>query len=121
MPRKPPAPSEPADYRRWKFRAAALLERQGLPLGVARERDLRKMYTGGATPEQAAELNGWRANDAPVSQGQSHSVRPLGHFHSKRRAGRCVASGRANKTVSRMDGHPKAAWNALAKRLDVVI
>jgi ABC-type multidrug transport system fused ATPase/permease subunit len=27
---KPPAPSEPADYRRWKARCAALLERQGI-------------------------------------------------------------------------------------------
>jgi hypothetical protein len=33
MPLKPPAP-DPADYRRWKSRAAALLERQGLSLGV---------------------------------------------------------------------------------------
>jgi hypothetical protein len=36
-------------------RAALLLERQRNPAGMARERDLRKMYTGGATPEQAAE------------------------------------------------------------------
>jgi hypothetical protein len=55
MPRKPPAPSEPADYRIWKSRAAALLERQGLPLGVMRERDWRQLYLGGATPEQAAD------------------------------------------------------------------
>jgi hypothetical protein len=53
---KPPAPSEPADYRRWKVRCAALLERQGIPAGPwARERDLRKMYIGGATPEQAVD------------------------------------------------------------------
>jgi hypothetical protein len=32
-----------------------MLERQGIPLGVARERDLRKIYIGGATPEQAVE------------------------------------------------------------------
>jgi hypothetical protein len=55
MPRKPPAPSEPADYRRWKARAAAMLERKRISRGVARERDLRKLYIGGATPEQAAE------------------------------------------------------------------
>jgi hypothetical protein len=54
MPRKPPAPSEPADYRRWKARAVAMLERQRISRSVARERDLRKMYVGGATPEQAA-------------------------------------------------------------------
>jgi hypothetical protein len=32
-----------------------MLERHGLPLGVMRERDLRKLYIGGATPGQAAE------------------------------------------------------------------
>jgi hypothetical protein len=52
---KPPAPSESADFRRWKSRAAAMLERKRISRGVARERDLRKMYIGGATPEQAAE------------------------------------------------------------------
>jgi hypothetical protein len=51
---KPPAPSKPADCRRWKSRAAAVLERQGISPGVARERDLRKMSIGGAPPEQAA-------------------------------------------------------------------
>jgi hypothetical protein len=55
MPRKPPAPSEPADYRRWKARAVAMLERQRISRSVARGRDLRKMYVGGATPEQAAD------------------------------------------------------------------
>jgi hypothetical protein len=30
MPKKPRAPSEPADYRRWKTHAAALLRRQGI-------------------------------------------------------------------------------------------
>jgi hypothetical protein len=55
MPPKPPAPSEPADYRRWKAHAAALLERQGLLAGVIRERDWRQLYIGGATPEQAVE------------------------------------------------------------------
>jgi hypothetical protein len=47
--------SEPADYRRWKSHAAVLLVRLGVPAAPwARERDLRKMYIGGATPEQAA-------------------------------------------------------------------
>jgi hypothetical protein len=54
MPLKPPAPSEPA-YRRWKARAAALLERQGLSLGVMLERDWRQMYMRGVTPEDAAD------------------------------------------------------------------
>jgi hypothetical protein len=55
MPSKPPAPSEPADYRRWKSRAAALLERQGISLGVMRERDWRLLYVRGVPPEEAAE------------------------------------------------------------------
>jgi hypothetical protein len=54
MPLKPPAPSEPA-YRRWKAHAAALLERQGLSLGVMLERDWRQMYMRGVTPEDAAD------------------------------------------------------------------
>jgi hypothetical protein len=52
---KPPEPSESADFGRWKSRAAAMLERQRLSRGVMRERDWRRMYIGGATPEQAAE------------------------------------------------------------------
>jgi hypothetical protein len=54
MPRKPPAPSELADYRRWKNRAAALLERQGLSPAVMLERDWRHLYIRGVTPEEAA-------------------------------------------------------------------
>jgi hypothetical protein len=54
MPRKPPAPSAPADYRAWKAHAAALLERQGLPPGVMRERDWRQLYIRGRSPEDAA-------------------------------------------------------------------
>jgi hypothetical protein len=53
-PLKPP-PSELADYRRWKSRAAALLQRQGLSLGVMLERDWRQMYIRGVTPEDAAD------------------------------------------------------------------
>jgi len=56
MPRKPLAPSEPADYRRWKAHATALVLRLGIPGGPwSRKRDLRRLYIGGATPEQAAE------------------------------------------------------------------
>jgi hypothetical protein len=56
MPRKPPAPSESADYRRWKARCAALLLRLDVPAGPwSREQDLRQLYIRGATPEQAVE------------------------------------------------------------------
>jgi hypothetical protein len=56
MPRKPPAPSESADFRRWKTRAAAMLKHHGIRAGPwSRERDLRHLYIRGATPEQAAE------------------------------------------------------------------
>jgi hypothetical protein len=53
MPRKPPAPSGPADYRRWRARVAALVERQSLLLGVMRERDWQRLYLRGVTPEDA--------------------------------------------------------------------
>jgi len=36
-------------------RVASLLERQGIPFGVMRERDWRNLFIGGATPESAAE------------------------------------------------------------------
>jgi hypothetical protein len=56
MPRKPPAPGESADFRRWKSRAAAMLAHRGIPPGPwGRERDLRHLYIRGATPEQAVE------------------------------------------------------------------
>jgi hypothetical protein len=55
MPQKPPAPSESADYRSWKARASALLERQGILSGVMRERQWRQLYIGDKTPELAAE------------------------------------------------------------------
>jgi hypothetical protein len=51
---KPPPPSEPADYRQWKSRAAALLGRQRLWRDVMRERDWRRLYIRGKTPEDAA-------------------------------------------------------------------
>jgi hypothetical protein len=47
--------AEQADYRSWKAHAAALLERQGISAGVARERDWRQLYINGATPEKAVE------------------------------------------------------------------
>jgi hypothetical protein len=55
MPTKPPAPSEPADYRQWKSHAAALLERQGIFSDVLRERQWRQLFTRGVTPERAVE------------------------------------------------------------------
>jgi hypothetical protein len=55
MPKKPRAPSEPADYRRWKTHAAALLERRGISLGVMLESDWRQLYIRGVTPEDAAD------------------------------------------------------------------
>jgi hypothetical protein len=68
MPTKPPAPSEPADYRRWKAHAAALLLRLGIPEGPwSRERDLRQLYIRGATPEQAAEQVQLRRSSACAS------------------------------------------------------
>jgi hypothetical protein len=54
MPLKPP-PSEPADYRRSKSRAAALLQRQGIFSGVMRERQWRQLFITGATPEDAVK------------------------------------------------------------------
>jgi hypothetical protein len=51
---KPPAPSEPADYRWWRRHAEALIVRLGVPAGPwSRERDLRQLYISGATPEDA--------------------------------------------------------------------
>jgi hypothetical protein len=47
--------SEPSDYRLWKARAAALLERQSIVADVMRERDWRQLYINGATVERAAE------------------------------------------------------------------
>jgi len=42
-------------YVEWKARAAALLERQSLLPGVMRERDWRRLYLRGVTPEDAAD------------------------------------------------------------------
>jgi hypothetical protein len=56
MPTKPPAPSEPADYRRWESRAAALIEGQGISAGAIPEKIWRVFYVNRqATPEKAAE------------------------------------------------------------------
>jgi hypothetical protein len=66
MPLKPPAPSEPADCRRWKACTAAMLERQGIPVGVARDGHLRRMYIGSATPEQAVEVQVHYNNTRPA-------------------------------------------------------
>jgi hypothetical protein len=53
--KRPPAkPASTEDYRAWKARCAALLERQSLLPGVMRERDWRRLYMRGFTPEDAA-------------------------------------------------------------------
>jgi hypothetical protein len=46
---------EQMDYRAWKARCAALLERQGILSGVMRERQWRHLLTTGVTAEQAVE------------------------------------------------------------------
>jgi hypothetical protein len=52
--KRPPAkPASTEDYRAWKARCAALLERQSLLPGVMRERDWRRLYLRGVTPEDA--------------------------------------------------------------------
>jgi hypothetical protein len=53
---KPPPvkPASTEDYRAWKACCAALLERQSLLPGVMRERDWRRLYMRGVTPEDAA-------------------------------------------------------------------
>jgi hypothetical protein len=50
------ASAEPVPtYAEWRARAAALLERQGIFSGVMRERQWRRLFMTGATPEDAAE------------------------------------------------------------------
>jgi hypothetical protein len=46
---------EQMDYRPWKARCAALLERQGIFSGVVRERQWRQLFATGVTAEQAVE------------------------------------------------------------------
>jgi hypothetical protein len=53
MPSESRRPATQADYRSWRPHATALLERQGLSLGIMRERDLRRLYTRGKSPEDA--------------------------------------------------------------------
>jgi hypothetical protein len=49
-------PAKPAPtYAEWRARAAARLERQSLLPGVMRERDWRRLYKRGVTPEDAAD------------------------------------------------------------------
>jgi hypothetical protein len=56
MPTKRP-PAEPAsmeDYRAWKSRCGALLERQGISAGVMREKEWRKLFIQGTHPAKAS-------------------------------------------------------------------
>jgi hypothetical protein len=56
MPRKPPAPSELPDYRRWKARAVAKLDqRHDVRSGIIPERIWRRFYIRGMTPQKAAD------------------------------------------------------------------
>jgi hypothetical protein len=49
-------PAEPtATYVEWKTRCAAMLDRQRISPGVLRERDWRRLYIKGATPEKAVD------------------------------------------------------------------
>jgi hypothetical protein len=85
MPAKPPAPSEPADYRRWKSHAAALLERQGILPGVMRERDWRQLYIRGKTAEDAArEAEAAYYNTRPPMRGCKAMTRRLAAARKKR-------------------------------------
>jgi hypothetical protein len=43
---------EQMDYRGWKARCAAPLERQGIFSGAMRERERRQLFINSATPEQ---------------------------------------------------------------------
>jgi hypothetical protein len=64
-----------ADYRSWRARAAALLERQGLSPGVMREREWSNLYIRGKTPEEAMR-------QAETAYWSSH--RPLERLRRKR-------------------------------------
>lgn len=57
MPRKPKAPPPTApqgSYAQWREHAAAVLERRGISPGVMREREWRRLFIAGVTPEEAA-------------------------------------------------------------------
>jgi hypothetical protein len=51
------------DYRAWKARCAALLERQGISAGVMRERDWRQLFIRGVS--QSKPPSGFRSEHPP--------------------------------------------------------
>jgi len=58
VPRKPKAPPPTApqgSYAEWRGRAAVVLERRGISAGVMREREWRRLFIAGVTPETAAD------------------------------------------------------------------
>jgi hypothetical protein len=56
MPKGGSTPVEPKPtYAEWRARCAALLDRQRISPGVLRERDWRRLYIKGATPEKAVD------------------------------------------------------------------
>ena len=48
----------------WKARVRAETERRDIPAGALRERDLRDLFIGNATPEQAADRAALEAHNA---------------------------------------------------------
>jgi len=54
-PKAPPPTAPPGSYAQWRERAAAVLERRGISAGVMREREWRRLFIAGVTPETAAD------------------------------------------------------------------
>jgi hypothetical protein len=77
MPTKRP-PAEPAsmeDYRAWKSRCGALLERQGISAGVMREKEWRKLFIQGyASGEGFAGCVPFRARRLRMQRGTLRSL-----------------------------------------------
>jgi len=71
VPRKPtakPPTAPPGSYAEWRERAAAVLERRAILPGVMREREWRRLFIAGATPEEAAAR----------AETENHNRRPPG-------------------------------------------
>ena len=64
-----PAAPQPG-YAAWKARVREIMQQAGVPSGDLRERDLRDLFIGGATPERAAEQAGVTAHNARPSFGR---------------------------------------------------
>jgi DNA-binding transcriptional LysR family regulator len=71
------ASAEPAaTYAEWRARAAALLERQSLLPGVMWERDWRRLYLRGVTPEDSFRSSGFINQLIAVKAGLGIAVLP---------------------------------------------